>query len=67
MGFGGEYSVIRFEAGRGLIEDGRGSLRQSRVVMVVGRIDSKLDESRRQQVQAFFQRLGTDPYFCTDR
>jgi hypothetical protein len=50
MGLGGDRSVIGFEAGRGLIEDSRGSLRESGVVVVVGRIDSKLDESRRQQV-----------------
>jgi hypothetical protein len=43
-----ERSVIRLQAGRGLIEDSRGSLRQSGIVVVVERIDSKLDESRRQ-------------------
>jgi hypothetical protein len=48
MGLGGDYSVIRLQAGRGLIEDSRGSLRQSGIVVVVERIDSKLDESRRQ-------------------
>ena len=48
MGLGVDDSVIRFEAGWSLIEDSRGSLRQSCVVVVVGRIDSKLDESRGQ-------------------
>ena len=46
----GDRSVIGFEAGRCFVEDGCGGLRQRCVVAVVGRIDSKLDEPRRQKV-----------------